>query len=107
MYFPTRIANNSITLMDKIFVVNRRKYTVQPCINGLSDHDTQLLTLNNVSIPNNNIKPSFIRNIIAEFQSQLSWEQWDNIIGNNDVNNMFNNFLNTYLRCYYSSFPKR
>jgi len=111
MYFPTRIAKNSITLIDNIFVDNRIKYTIQPCINGLSEHDSQLLTLSKVSIPNSNIKPSYIRyvnrNTIAEFQSQLSWEQWDNILGNNDVNNMFNNFLNTYLRCYYSSFQKK
>jgi len=107
VYFPTRIANNSITLIDNIFVNNRIKYIIQPCINGLSDHDVQLLTLSNISIPSSNIKPSYIRNInkntIAGFQSQLSWEQWDNIFGNNDVNNMFNNFFNTCLRCCYSS----
>jgi len=111
VYFPTRIANNSITLLDNIFVNNRRKYTIQPCINGLSDHDAQLITLHNFSLPINNIKPSYIRNInkntIAEFQFQLSWGQWDNILENNDVNNMFNNFLNTYLRCFYSSFGKK
>jgi len=28
VYFPTRIANNSVTLLDNIFVDNRRKYTV-------------------------------------------------------------------------------
>jgi hypothetical protein len=47
------------------------------------------------------------KNTIAEFQFQLSWEQWDNIFWNNNVNNMFNNFLNTYLRCYHSSFLKK
>jgi len=92
MYFPTRIANNSTTLFDNIFVDNRRKYTIQLCINGLSDHDTQLITLHNFSLPINNIKPSYIRNIskntTAEFQFQLSLEQWDNIFGNNDVNNI-------------------
>jgi len=104
MYFPTRIANNSITLLDNIFVDNRRKYTIQPCINGSSDQDVQLITLHKFSLPINNIKPSYIRNInkntTAEFQFQLSLEQWDNIFGNNDVNKMFNNFLNTYLRYF-------
>jgi hypothetical protein len=37
---------------------------------------------------------------------QLSYEQWDNVFGNNNVNELFDNFLNTYLRCYYSSFNK-
>ena len=105
-----RTANNSVILIDNIFVDNRRYYTTKLCINGLSDHDAQLITLNNFSLPIGSIEPSYIRNInqntIAEFQLQLSWEQWDNIFGNNNVNDMFNKFLNTYLRCYYSSFLK-
>ena len=76
-----------------------------------SDHDAQLITLNNFSLPLSNTEPSYTRNInkntITEFQLQLSWKQWDNIFGNNNVNDMFNNFLNTYLRCYYSSFLKK
>ena len=111
VYFPTRTANNSVTLIDNIFIDTRRNYTIKPCINGLSDHDAQLITLNNFSLPIRNIEPTYIRNInkntTAEFQLQLSWEQWDNIFGNNNVNDMFNNFLNTYLRCYYSSFKKK
>ena len=110
-YFPTRTVINSTTLINNIFIDNRRHYTIKPCVNGLSDHDVQLITLNNFSLPFSNIETSYIRNInknnIAEFQLQLSWEQWDNIYGNNNVNDMFNNFLNTYLRCYYSSFLKK
>jgi len=66
---------------------------------GLPDHDAQLITLNNCSLPLSNTKPSYIRNInkntIAEFQLRLSWEQWDNIFGNNNVSDMFNTFLST------------
>jgi hypothetical protein len=111
VHFPMRTANNSATFIDNIFFENRRHYTIEPCINGLSDHDAQLITLNNFSLPFSNTEPTYIRNInkntIAEFQLQLSWAQWDNIFGNNNVNDMFNNFLNTYLRCYYSSFLKK
>jgi len=111
VYFPTRTANNSATLIDSIFIDNRRHYTIKPHINALSDHDAQLITLNSFSLPLSNTEPSYIRNInkntTAEFQLQLSWEQWGNIFGNNNVNDMFNNFLNTYLRCYYSSFSKK
>jgi len=111
VYFPMRTVNNSATLIDNIFIDNRRHYTIKPYTNGLSDHDAQLITLNNFSLPFSIIEPSYIRNInkntIAEFQLQLSWEQWDNIFGNNNVNDMFSNFLNTYLRCYYSSFFKK
>ena len=42
---------------------------------------------------------------IANFQMSLSYEQWQDVFGVNDVNIMFKNFLNTYLRCYHSSFP--
>jgi hypothetical protein len=111
VYFPTRIANNSATLINNIFINNRRNYTIKSHINGLSDHDAQLITLNNFSFPTSKIESTYIRNInkntIAEFQFLLSWEQWDDIFGNNNVNNMFNNFLNTYLRYYYSSFQKK
>ena len=47
VFFPTRIVNNSATLIDNIFVDNRRSYTIEPCMNGLSDHDSQILTLLN------------------------------------------------------------
>jgi exonuclease III len=43
--FPTRIVNNTATLIDNIFIDNRRSYTTKPCLNGLSDHDSQILTL--------------------------------------------------------------
>ena len=99
VYFPTRTVNNSATLIDNIFIDNRRHYTIKSCVNGLSDNDAQLITLNNFSLPIGSIEPSYIRNInqntIAEFQLQLSWEQWDNIFGNNKVNDMFIKFLNT------------
>ena len=111
VYFPTRTANNSATLIDNIFIDNRRNYTIKPCINGLSDHDAHLIMLNIFSLPFNDSEPTYIRNInkdtIAEFQLQLSWEQWDNIFGNNNVNVIFNNFLSTYLRCYDPSFLKK
>ena len=44
---------------------------------------------------------------VADFQLQLSYELWDDVFGNNNVNGIFNNFLNTYLRCYYSTFTKK
>jgi exonuclease III len=109
--FPTRITHNSVTLIDNIFIDNRRSYTIQSCPNGLSDHDGQNLTLYNLPIPCKSIKSihitKFDNNCITDFQIQLSSEQWDNVFGNNNVNEIFNNFLNTYLRCYYSSFKKK
>jgi hypothetical protein len=73
----------------------------------LSDHDAQLITFKNITVSNNTFGPILARNInknnIDEFQKLLSWEQWDNIFGNNNVNNIHN----TYLRCFYACFPKK
>ena len=94
-----------------MFIDNRRSYTIKPCLNGLSDHDGQILTLLKLPIPHSNINYIYTRrtgnNTIADFQLQLSYEQWDDVFGNNNVNEIFNNFLNTYLRCYYSNFAKK
>jgi hypothetical protein len=40
----------------------------------------------------------------AEFSLQLSYESWDEIFGEKDVNLIFNSFLNTYLRIFNTSF---
>jgi hypothetical protein len=111
VYFPTGTTNNSATLIDNILIDNRRDYAIKPCINGLSDHDAQLITLNNFPLPISKAEPAYIRNInkniIAEFQLHLSREQWDNIFGNNNVNDTFNDFLNTNRKCFHSSFIKK
>ena len=59
-----------------------------------------------------NIEPSYIRFInksnIEEFLTQLSFERWDYVFGeDDDVNVIFNNFLNTYFRLYNSNFCKK
>ena len=111
VYFPTRITNTSVTMIDNIFINNGTNYTIKPCINGLSDHHAQLVILKNYSLPTYKNEPTYIRNFnkktIAELQLQLSWELQDNIFGNSNVNSMFNKFLNTYLKCYYSCFLKK
>jgi len=108
--FPTRTTNTSSSAIDNIFVDKGRNYTIKPYINGLSDHDAQLLILNDMVQKVNSTKSFFIRNInkntIAEFQFLLSMEQWEDVFNVTDVNIMFKNFLNTYLRCYNATFLK-
>jgi hypothetical protein len=110
-HFPNRIVDKAIFMIDNIFIDVSRNYTIKPYINGLSDHDAQILTISNFYVPIINVNPYYIRginkNAIAEFQLQLNWENWDDIFGKNDVNLMFNSFLNIYLRYYYSSFRKK
>ena len=45
--FPTRIQKNSATAIDNIFIDTSKmgNYSISPIINGLSDHDAQLITL--------------------------------------------------------------
>jgi hypothetical protein len=109
--FPTRTVNNSATLIDNIFIDSRRNYTIKPCINGLSDHDAQLIIFNNVPISNKTPEFMYFRNMnnntTKEFEFLLSMELWDDIFGNNNVNIMFNNFHNTYLRWSYACFSKK
>jgi len=113
VYFPTRIQNNSSTAIDNIFI-NVSKfddYIILPIVNGLSDHDAQLITVNNINFKILNNTPRFIRNIsrhgIFDFKFKLSLETWDNIFENNDANSIYNSFLNTYLRVFCSCFPLR
>ena len=67
--------------------------------------------INDINLKIQNSKPRFIRNIdkygISDFKFKLSYETWDNVFENNDVNSLYNSFLNTYLRVFYSSFPLR
>jgi hypothetical protein len=111
VHFPTRIIKNSATLIDNIFINNKRKYNVRQCVNGLSDHDAQFITIKYDTVAKGTYRSVNIRDInkdtVSDFQFLLSWEQWEDIFVNVDVNNMFNSFLNTYLRCFQASFPKR
>jgi len=82
---PTRITNTSLSTIDNISVDKSSSYTIKPYINALSDHDAQLLILNVLVQPVCITKPTYTRNInkhaIAEFQSLLSWEQWEDVFG--------------------------
>jgi len=108
--FPTRVQNTSATAIDNIFinVFQFESYMVTPLINGVSDHDAELLILStdNSIVPIHKFKT--VRKInkytIYGFIDKLSCESWDTIFNSEDVNAMFNSFLNIYLRIFYSSF---
>ena len=78
-------------------------------MNGLSDHDAQLITLNKIG-PNPPIKQTieirkFDKLSINDFLIRLSYETWDTTFLSNDVNEMFNTFLDTYLKIFHSNSP--
>jgi len=111
--FTTRTNNTTSTAIDNIFI-NKSKhenYEIYPLINGLSDHNAQILRLPNTSIPNYGNELHIYRKInefsLNEFQINLSHETWENVFNNNDkdTNTTFNNFLDTFLKTFNASFP--
>jgi hypothetical protein len=111
--FPTRSLNGTASAIENIFIdiSHGGKYTLDPFINGLSDHDGQIIKLENISIQKQPHETRTIRifnkDSMHDFKTKLSYEIWDNIFDGNDVDTIFNNFHNTYLRIFYSSFPKK
>ena len=100
--FPSRIYNNSQTMIDNIFIKKFRneKYLVSsPPINGLSDHDAQVLTLPNIITPDDTCEiysySKISKHTLNEFQPSLSYETWEDVFSSNDgdTNTVFNNFL--------------
>ena len=108
--FPTRIYNNSTTTIDNIFInkVNLNNFTVYPCINGLSDHDAQIIVLHNIVLMKHEKQLSFYRRFNAEavmdLNIKLSYESWEDVLSHNDVNMSFNTFLNIYLTLFLFKF---
>ena len=99
------------TAIDNVFTDTSiiGKYDLYSLINGLSDHDTQLLILNKGQKKEKEChtytKRKINKYIIADFELKLSHETWELVFDGNDVNKIFNSFLNIFLRIYYSSFP--
>jgi len=108
--FPIRISYQSCTLIDNIFInIYNHDFFVHPLISGLSDHDGQIITFSNIanSVPRHisTIKRQINSHTIQNFTLFLSYENWEDVFLEKDVNILFNNFLNTYLRIFYASFP--
>ena len=82
---------------------------MHPLINGLSDHDGQIITFLNIanSVPRHiyTITRKMNRHSIKNFTLLLSYENWEDVFLEKDVNILFNNFLNTYLSIFYANFP--
>jgi hypothetical protein len=96
--FPTRIQNTSGSAIDNIFIDCYRygNYTISTHINGLSDHDAQILYMSNISVHNHNSNRHFVRVFdkasSKEFLTQLSYEIWDNVFVDQDSESIFNSF---------------
>jgi hypothetical protein len=77
--FPTRVFNNSCTLIDNIYInTNLHKFSVHPVINDLSDHGAQVITLNNITFSTSKRIYIFRRDMndysLGQFTFLLSFE---------------------------------
>jgi len=81
--FPMRIFSFSSTAIGNIFLDLSLNFSINLLISGMSDHNAQLLILENVTAPIQEFTSCYVRNInsftIDEFQSKLSTESWENI----------------------------
>jgi len=113
--FPTRVNTYSASVIDNIILDKSKNenFIIEPYNNGLSDHDSQMLTLQTPSHVHSKHRlfrtgRKYDSSSISECKINLSYENWENVFdstSDNDVNVIFNNFLNTYLRIFYCSFP--
>jgi hypothetical protein len=80
-----------------------------PLINRPSDHDAQLIILNNIKNQPHEHQFSFTRkinkHITPDFQIKLSNETWGSVFNGDDVFVIFNSFLKCLFKDFYSSFP--
>jgi hypothetical protein len=87
--------------IDNIYIHKTRNYTINPLINGLSDYDAQMIAIDSIMSPRQVCNLQYIRNYsnynINKFQEMQSYELWDDVVTNDNVNNIFNTFLSTYL----------
>jgi hypothetical protein len=83
--FPMRI-HNSHTMSDNIFInkLKNENYSVSSLINGLSNHDAQVLSLSNIVVPDDKKEFYFYskisKNTLHEFQTSLSYETRENVL---------------------------
>jgi exonuclease III len=108
--FPTRIMHSSQTLIDNIFLDKKNLNTITyPFINGILDHDGQIVTLLDVTSPSRKTSFIHIRETndysILRFVEFLSYETWDTIFSNDNTNKIFNSFLDIYLKIFQTCFP--
>jgi len=109
--FPTRKTNASIISIDNICITRTKNHSIYPHNNGFSDHDAQLIVIedNVLTKQRNNIttQMDIIDQSTLEFQLLLSYKNWEEISMEDDANISFNKYLNIYLRTFHSCCIKK
>jgi hypothetical protein len=91
--FPTCKSKAFTTTIDNIFITRTKNYNINPHINGLSDHEGQIITVENMVPIKQTNKITTKRDIneqsILEFQLPLSHENWEDIFMEDNTKNLF------------------
>jgi hypothetical protein len=73
-----------------------KNYMIYPHINGLSDHEAQIIVIENTVLTKQRNNITTMRDInyqsILEFQLLLSYKNWESIFMKDDANISFKNF---------------
>lgn len=110
--FPTRITTNTATLIDNIFVNGSMFELTKTCalINGLSDHDGQIIYLSfaNKLITQNKMCKR-VRDLshinISYFKQCLLTQDWIPVLEETNSDNKFNLFHSIFIRLFENCFP--
>ena len=112
VFFPTRVQGNSSSTIDNIFVHSSllEGHSVSRIVNGLSDHDAQLLILKSIcSQTNVKHKYQLLRKVnpvaIETFLSLIKEQEWQDVYSADNADDKYNAFLNTFIMLFESCFP--
>ena len=110
---PTRITDNSTTLIDNIFT-NELLFNVTSGISGImyndiSDH-LPMFALCEYNISRYNGKEfQFIKKMnedtMASFSNELSQQTWEHVLKTDDVNQTYDSFVHIFMDIFNKTFP--
>ena len=106
IHFPTRITENSCTLIDNIFTNNLEYLLSGTIISDISDHLPIFLINNDKTVKNTNdtyFKRDFSDRNIKFFAEKLSNIKWTS--NSNNVNKIYDCFLSNYVDVFNECFP--
>ncbi|XP_065658504.1 uncharacterized protein LOC136083020 [Hydra vulgaris] len=112
---PTRVTNNSSTLLDNIITNNHLNNSLYTGIikTDLSDHFPTFLVTNNILF-NSILSQSIIfrrqinENSVKKFHNLLKDNvDWNLVLQSHDVNNAYDLFLNQFCKLYDKAFPEK
>lgn len=109
--FPTRIT--TATAIDNVFInKSKQNFSVVPTVNGLSDHDAQVLSIRYelCKVKNWSTKIKFRqvnKHTLKQLKSSLETETWDFLLHVSDPNDQYNAFLQIVLLHFEACCPTK